>query len=99
VRLNSANIILLLISPDFIDSDYCYDIELKRAMERHETGEARVIPILLRKCAWQDDAPFGKIQALPQNSKAVTSWANRDEAFTDIAEGIKRVIKEMRGRP
>src|SRR4051812_2446839 len=64
VRLNAAHIILLLISPEFIASDYCYDVEAKRAIERHEAGEARVIPIILRPAMWEG-SPFGHLQALP----------------------------------
>src|SRR5216684_9393103 len=61
-RLNEAEIILLLVSPDFMDSDYCYGIEMKRAIERHQRGEALVIPVILRPVYWQG-APFGKLQA------------------------------------
>src|SRR5947209_17543230 len=63
-HLNTARLILLLISPDFLDSDYCYSKEMGRAMERHELGEARVIPIILRHVYWHK-TPFGKLQALP----------------------------------
>ena len=63
-NLHSAHIILLLISSDFLASDYCYSMELQVAMERYERGETRVIPIVLRPCAWEE-APFGSIQALP----------------------------------
>lgn len=73
--LNSAQIILLLVSSDFLASDYCYDIELKRAMERHKAGEARVIPIILRPCDWQS-APIGGLQALPRDAKPITDWTN-----------------------
>ncbi len=97
-HLETARIILLLISADFLASDYCYDIELRRAMERHEAGEARVIPIILRACDWHD-APFGKLQALPKDGKPVTSWPNRDEAFEDIAKGIKRAVQELLSNP
>lgn len=93
-HLNSASIILLLISSNFLASSYCYDIELNRAMERHQTGEARVIPIILRASDWHT-APFGILQALPKDGKAVTSWSNRDEAFTDIAKGIRIAVKEI----
>ena len=93
-HLNSARVILLLISADFIASDYCYDVELKQAMERHEAGEARVIPVILRPVDWKG-APFGKLQALPKDAKPVTTWANRDEAFVDVARGIRAVVKEL----
>jgi tetratricopeptide (TPR) repeat protein len=93
-RLESAGVILLLVSADFLASDYCYDLEMARAMARHDEGTARVIPIILRICDWSD-APFGKLQALPKNAKPVKSWADQDEAFTDIAMGIKRAIAEI----
>jgi tetratricopeptide (TPR) repeat protein len=93
-HLEAAGIILLLVSADFIASDYCYDIELKRAIERHKAKEARVIPIILRPCDWQTTS-FAKLQALPQNGHPVTSWQNRDEAFLDIATGIRKVAESL----
>ena len=75
IHLNTARVVLLLISSDFLASDYCYDIEMRRAMERHESGEARVIPIILRPAIWKG-APFEKLQALPKDAKPVTSWGN-----------------------
>jgi nucleoside phosphorylase len=92
-RLNTSHIILLLISPDFMASEYCYSKEMMRAIERHELGEARVIPILLRPVSWQG-APFGKLQVLPDNAQPVTTWRNRDEALLAVAQGIERVVKE-----
>jgi hypothetical protein len=86
--------VLLLVSIDFISSAYCYDIEMDRALERHEAGEARVIPIILRGCLWQY-APFSKHQALPKDAKAVSAWADQDEALTDVADGIRRVAEEI----
>jgi tetratricopeptide (TPR) repeat protein len=94
-RLSSAQIILLLVSDNFLASDYCYDIEMRRAIERHDGGEARVIPIILRPCLWES-SPFGKLQPLPTDARPVTSWPNRDEAFLDIAKGIKTAVEEMR---
>lgn len=94
--LNSSQIILLLISADFLASDYCYSKEMTRALERHEAGEARVIPIIIRSCDWQS-APFGKLQALPRDAKPVTSWANYDEAFTNIAQGIRLACLDFSG--
>ena len=71
-HLNTARIILLLISSDFIASDYCYDVEMRRAIERHEAEEARVIPVILRPVIWEE-APFGHIQALPTGVIAVNT--------------------------
>jgi tetratricopeptide (TPR) repeat protein len=97
-HLNSAALILLLISPDFIASDFCYGSEMQQAMKRHEAGEARVVPIFLRPCDWKT-APFGKLQGLPTNAKPVTKWENRDEAFAIVAKGIRAAIEELAGRP
>lgn len=93
-HLNTARVILLLVSPDFMASDYCWSVEVKRAMERHETGEARVIPVILRPVDWEG-APFCKLQALPTDAKPVTTWANRDEAFLDVARGIRAAVEEL----
>ncbi len=93
-RLKTAHIILLLISADFLASDYCYLNEMQQALERHEEGTARVIPIILREVDLQG-TPFSKLQALPKNAKPVTSWSNRDEAFADIAIGIRIAIEEL----
>lgn len=90
-HLNSARVILLLVSVDFLASDYCWSIEMTRAMERHESGEARVIPIILRSCDWSN-APFRKLQALPQGAPAVTKLADRDDAFTQIAVAIRNAV-------
>ena len=75
-------------------SDYTYGKEMKRAMERHEQGTARVIPIILSPTIWHD-TPFGKLQVLPRGGKSVIRWANRDEAFTDIVKGIREVVLEL----
>ena len=96
-HMNSADIILLLISSDFIASDYCYDIELKRAIERHHAGDAIVIPIILRPVDWKG-SPFEKLQALPTDAKPVTSWSSLDEAFFDITKGLRKVCEELQKR-
>jgi hypothetical protein len=95
-HLERASIILLLITPDFLSSDYCYSVEMQRALERHAAGLARVIPILLRPVYW-GETPFTYLPYLPRNGRAVTSWLNQDEAFTEIAEGIRTVIAEFPG--
>lgn len=87
-ELERADIILLLVSPDFLASDYCYDIEMARAMERHEAGQARVIPVVLRPCDWHG-APFGKLIAAPKDGKPVSTWPDLDEAFLDVVKAIK----------
>ena len=94
-NLESAQIILLLISADFIFSEYCYNNEMKRAIERHTAGEARVIPVIIRSVDWSG-APFGKLQALPTDGKPVKSWPDRDEAWTDVTKGIRIVAEKIR---
>jgi hypothetical protein len=96
-HLNSARIILLLISPDFLASDYAYDAEVQRAMQRHHAKVARVIPIVLRYCDW-GTTPFGLLEAVPTDGEPVTGkrWANRDEAFTIIARAVRVTAKELR---
>lgn len=95
-HLYAARIILLLISPDFMASEYCYSVEMQRAMERHERGEARVIPIILRPVSWQG-APFGKLQVLPTGAEPITSGKrhHQDEAFCAVAKGIRDVIETL----
>ena len=94
MHLNAANIILLLISSDFMSSDYCYSVEMRRALERHRLREARVIPILLRPVDWEG-TPIAPLQMLPSGTKPITRWQDKDEAFSDVAKGIRKVIKEL----
>ena len=95
-HINSDDIILLLVSPDFIASDYCYDIEMKRAMERHEAGEAIVIPVILRACDWHH-APFGRLLGTPKDGKPVTQWPDRDEAFLQVARSVRDAAGRISG--
>lgn len=96
-HLNNADVILLLISSDFIASDYCYGIEMQRALERHAAGEAIVIPIILRPTDWTQ-APFAKLEALPTNGKPITTWSNRDAALAHVVQGIRKTIYHITGR-
>ena len=93
-NLNKADVVLLLVSPAFLASDYCYDVELKCAMARHAAGEARVIPVILRPCDWHD-ALFGRLLATPTDGKPVTLWPNTDEAFLTVAKAIKAAVGAM----
>ncbi|MDX2029272.1 MAG: TIR domain-containing protein [Blastocatellia bacterium] len=96
-NLDQADVILLLVSADFLASDYCYKIEMERAMQRHEAREAVVVPIVLRPCLWSD-APFGRLQALPKNALPVTEWPSQDKAFTDVATGIRALVAAPRAK-
>lgn len=90
-QLDAADIILLLISASFIASDYCWSVELKRALERHRAGDVVLIPIIVRPCDWQETA-FAKLQALPTDARPVSKWTPRDGAWLSVASAIRRVV-------
>lgn len=92
--LENAEIILLLVSPYFINSDYCYDIEMNRAMERHDHGESIVIPVILHPCDWHD-MPFGKLLACPKDGKPISKFPNIHDAFLDITKAIKKKAAKL----
>ena len=96
-QLNQADLILLLISADFLASDFCWAVELTRAIDRHDKGEAVVVPIILREVDWKG-APFGKLQALPTNAQPVKTWPTTDAAFKDVAIGIRKAVKDLQKR-
>jgi hypothetical protein len=92
-NLERADIILLLVTPDFLASDYCYDREMTRALERHNAGSCRVIPVILRPCDWHD-APFGGLIATPKDGRPITQWPNIDAAFLDVTTAIKAALRK-----
>jgi internalin A len=96
-RFKQADLILLLVSADFVSSDYCWDIEMKMALERHEKGEAKVVPIIIRECQWHK-APFAKLEPLPKDGNAVKESPSRDRAWKTIADGIEEASLEIRRR-
>lgn len=93
-NIEKADIILLLISSDFIASDYCYGRELEVALERHEAGKCMVVPVIIRPVEWSD-SPFSKIQALPKDGIAVTNWKTEDEAWLDVVRGVRSAVGEI----
>lgn len=93
-QINDADVILLLVSANFLNSMYCYSIEMGRALERHHAGEARVIPVIVKPCDWES-TPLGGLLATPRDGKAITTWPNFDEAFTDVAKQIRKVVTEI----
>ena len=92
--LQNAHIMLLLVSIDYLNSDYCSGVEMKQALERHERGEALLIPILLRPCLWNTSA-LRKLQVLPGNGQPVTTWANREAAWLDVVQSLHQVINHL----
>jgi hypothetical protein len=95
--LNNADIILLLISPDFLYSDYCCD-EYNKAIERQKAEKIDVIPIILRPAGWQSSG-LGHLQILPKDGKPVTAWYNKDEAWLDVQNGIEKAINKRLNMP
>lgn len=102
-NLRGANIVLLLLSANFINSNYCFDVELRQAVERHLRREAVVIPVVLQPCKWDrvrvpcEGGAFelGQVQALPAGARPVTKWGNRHEAFDNVAEGVAKVVEQL----
>ena len=93
-HLYKAHLILLLISADFMASEFCYSIEMQQAIARHQANQARVIPIILRPTDWEG-APFSDLKALPTDGKAVTRWPTHDDAFADVMKGLRDTIKDL----
>jgi hypothetical protein len=93
-ELEAADVILLLVSPDFLASDFVWGEEVAVAMRRHQAGTARVVPIIIRPSNWQP-APFGSLQALPTDGKPVTLWRNRDSAWLAVTEGISAAVDDL----
>ncbi len=93
-RLESSDIIIVLVTANFIASEYCYSKEMKRALERHEQNAARVIPVIVQPVLWQS-LPFGKLQSLPRDARPVTKWTNRQEAWANVADGVFHAIRKL----
>ena len=94
-KLAEADFILLLISASFINNDQCYERELKTALERHKKGDAFVVPILLRACQWEMTS-FADLIVLPINQKPINGdfWNSKDDAFNEVARGLKKIIQQ-----
>lgn len=97
--LEASDVIILLVSKYFIASEYCWSVEMKRAIERHENGLATVVPVILKPSDWRT-SPFGKLSALPKDGKPIVEWQNPDSAWADVSEGVRRLAtaKKIRDR-
>lgn len=94
VELERSDIVLLLISPDFLASSYCFDVEVQRAMQLRSQGKCEVIPAILRPCDWQSaNAPFSKLLAVPKDGFPVSKWPDRDDAFLDIVKQLRKALE------
>jgi hypothetical protein len=96
-HLAVADVVLLLVSADFIASDYCFDIEATRALDRHARGDAVVIPIVIRPTDWTH-IPIARLQSLPTNAEPITLWSNRDEAWLDVVHSLRTEIAKVARR-
>lgn len=94
MQLEKADIILFLVSPEFLASRYCFDVEMQRAIERHKAGEARVMPIILDTCDWLS-SPMKEFLALPRDGKPVSKYANVNDAYLEVVHAIRKALTEM----
>ena len=90
-NLDAADCVLLLVTPDFLASDYCYSIEMQRALAKHKEGRVLVIPVIVRPADWQHP-PLNDLEALPKDAKPVVEWPRRDRAWLNVAEGIRLAL-------
>ena len=97
-HLDTAEVVLLLVSPYFLASDYCYDVEMERALQRHQSGDARVIPVILHPCDWSN-APFGRLRATPPDGRPISKFPNIHDAFLAVTRDIRSAIEEMDRAP
>jgi internalin A len=95
-NIDSADIILLLVSADFIASDYCYQKEMERALERHEKKEARVVPVIVRDVDWKVIPGLSRLTAVPKDGRPVRNWPNKDTAWRDVSERVRAILEAMR---
>jgi hypothetical protein len=93
-ELDAADLIILLVSSDFIASEYCYGTEMKRALELHQTGSAKVVPIIVRPCDWTT-SPLGRLKALPNDAKPVVKWPTLDDAFVDVVQALRKLLSAV----
>src|SRR3569832_1705914 len=94
-HLEDSELILFLISPSFLSSDYCFNVEMSRAIAMHDTGKAQLIPIVVRPCDWALSG-LSKFQAVPKDAKPITTWTNTDEAWLDAVHGIKSHLESFK---
>ncbi|WNZ47471.1 toll/interleukin-1 receptor domain-containing protein [Leptolyngbya boryana CZ1] len=93
-QLNAADIIIMLLSKHYLNSDYCFNNEFQRALERQRSENIRIVPILLENLVAIDQL-LGKIPALPKNSKPINEWENKNEAFNNVASDIEGIVADF----
>ena len=90
--LNNSDIFLALISPDYINSNYCFEKEFKAAQELHKLGNLKIVPIIVEPCDWHN-TPFAKLKALPKDGKAVADWSNHNTAFLNVITELRKLLE------
>ena len=98
-NLEQAELTLLLVSPNFIASDYCMNVELKHAIYRHKLGHAIVVPIIIEHCDWTAIPELSSLKALPVDAMPISAWDNMDEAFLNVIEEIITIISNYKTPP
>ena len=93
-ELNTSDIIIFMLSSDFLDSYYCYDIEMKKAIEREKRGECKIIPVIVRACMW-DETPLKNFLAFPKDGKSIEQYERKDDAYLEIAKGVREIVQSM----
>lgn len=94
-NLEEAQLILFLVSSSFLSSEYCFDIEFKRALEKHHEGSAQLIPIVVRPCDWTT-SELGSFQGLPKDALPITKWNDQDEAWLNVVHGVKQRVTQFK---
>ncbi len=97
-QLASCDIFIALVSSDFFNSDYCYEVEMEQALARHDAGEIRIIPVIVRPCEWQS-SPLKMLKALPKDGRPISEWKNEDTAYLDVVREIRRTIMSAATEP
>lgn len=92
-EMEAADLFLLMVSPDFIASDYCVEREMKRALERHAGGNARVVPIIVEECDWKAMDMLRQLKAVPADGKAISEWANPNTAYLNVVQELRRITE------
>ncbi len=92
--LETADLALFLVSSDFIASNYCYGVELARALERKQQGSLIVVPVIARPCDWHS-SPLGILKGVPRDGKPISTWGNRDEAYLDVINELRKLLPKQ----
>lgn len=96
-ELENCNLFLAIVSPDFLDSSYCYEKEMNRAFERHDAGQIRLIPIIVEPCDWIH-TPLSRFKALPKDGKPISEWPNPNNAYQDIVSELRRIVSDLESK-